>query len=255
MVGVQKRKEEEHTMSQVEQTSIQTRIRQLAALAGFITAVLACLSFEQVQTLLKNKKELRKKLQQVFDIPIDPFADLRRWWEEFYLKYFGLTVDFSEVFIPKKPTDGLYQAIFVAEGLALNATIVAMRKLFKVWVYNEDLDANVTTNTRTSVKSYVVWVRVGDEPDAEYLGKSTRDADMGGEIGVTLLERLLLGLKHFTETGKHLDIKGVTFCTGSRGADGDVPDVYWSADDGWVDVRWCRVDDALAGCGLRQAVS
>lgn len=230
-------------------------LEMLLALASFIAGVMSGLPFEKIQYWLKNKTLLKHKLQGVFEIPVDLFEDVRTNWQEFYKDHFGLTVDFSGVFIPAKPTGGSWRLIFIPQGLTLNATIVAMRKIFKVWVYNEDLDGTVTTNTRTSVKSYVVWVRVGDEPDAEYLGKSTRIADMEGKIGVTLLERLLFGLKHFTETNKHLDVKGVTFCTGSRNAVGSVPGVCWGAGRGEVGVGWYGVGKADAVYGLRQAVS
>jgi len=245
-------------MSKTGQTSATKRptLEMLLALASFIAGVLAKLSFEQVQTLLKNKNGLlRKKLEEVFDIHFGQWMETCLEWEKFYLDYFGITADFSGIEIPEQPENGVWRLIFVPQGLNLNATIVAMRKHFKVWAYNEDLDGNITINTRTSVTSYAVWVRVGDEPDAEFLGKSTRSADMEGKIGVTLLERLLLGLKHFVETSKHLDIKGVTFCTGSRFAGGGVPGVYWYADDGWVVVGCYKVDGANAGYGLRQAVS
>lgn len=256
MVGVQKRKR--NRMSKTTRQTSATKkptLEMLLALASFIAGVLAKLSFKQVQNLLKNKNTiLRKKLEEVFEVPAKPYGAYMEW-EPFYLQHFGITVDFSEVKIPEAPIEGSWRLVFVPQGLTLNATVVAMRKHFKVWTYNEDLDGNVPINTRTSATAYAVWVRVGDEPDAEFLGKSTRAADMEGKIGITLLERLLLGLKHFTETGKHLDIKGVTFCTGSRAAAGYVPGVYWSADDGTVDVYWCDVDDARAGYGLRQAVS
>lgn len=231
-------------------------LEMLLALASFIAGVLARLSFEQVETLLKNKNGLlRKQLQEVFDVALDPWMEIGLEWGKFYLDHFGIVTDFSGVEIPEQPTNGMWRLIFVPEGLTLNATIVAMRKHFKVWVYAEDLDSNVLTNTRNSATAYAVWVRVSDEPDAEFLGKSTQDADMEGKIGITLLERLLLGLKHFTETDKHLDIKGVTFCTGSRLAGGDVPGVYWDADFSEVGVGWCSVDYALVDYGLRQAVS
>lgn len=235
-------------------------LEMLLALASFIAGVLAKLSFEQVQNLLKNKNTLlRKKLEDVFEVIsnlADDYAEVRADWEGFYKKHFSIVVDFSGVTIPEKPADGKWRLIFVLEGLTMNCTLAVIRKLFNVWVYNEDLDAHVTTNTRTSAqKSYAVWVRSGDKPEVEYLGKSTRDADMEGKIGVTLLERLLLGFKYFTETKKHLDIKGVTFCTGSRAADGDVPGVDWFAEVGEVSVRWYDVGRASEACGLRQVVS
>lgn len=243
-------------MSQMTgQTSYRTRIRQLANLAGFIVGVLADLPEEKIRYWLGEKTYLKHKLQEVFQIPASLFVEVRTEWEEFYKDYFGLAVDFSTVSIPAKPVLGSWRLIFVPQGLTLNATIAAMRKHFKVWVYTEDLDDDIPTNTRTSATAYAVWVQVSDEPDAEFLGKSTRTADMEGKIGVTLLERLLLGFKHFTETGKHLDIKGVTFCTGSRSTDGGVPGVCWRAGGREVSVCWYRVDGSSGPCGLRQAVS
>lgn len=244
-------------MSKAGQTSAKKpTLEMLLALASFIAGVLSRLSFEQVQTLLKNKNGLlRKKLQEVFDLALDPWMEISLEWEKFYLNHFGITTDFSGIEILEQPNEGSWRLIFIPQGLTINETVVAMRKYFNVWVYTEDLDSNITINTRTPATAYAVWVRVGVEPDAKFLGESTRSADMEGKIGVTLLERLLFGLKHFVETGKHLDIKGVTFCTGSRDADGRVPGVYWIADDGEVHVDWCKVDRASIDFGLRQAVS
>lgn len=38
----------------------------------------------------------------------------------------------------------------------------------------------------------------------------------------------------------------------SRNADGNVPDVYWNADNGKVNVNWYNVDEASQQYGLRQ---
>ena len=72
---------------------------------------------------------------------------------------------------------------------------------------------------------------------------------------MTLLERLILEVKYFTETGKHLDVKGVTLCTGSRNSDGNVPYVDWFSDASEVCVGWYDVDDSGPMVGLRSAVS
>ena len=235
-------------------------IEMLCVLAGFITSVLAELSFQQVQNLLSHKNTLlRKKLMEVFEIvtavTVDPFVDLRAEWQKFYADHFGLAVNFSETTIPTRPTEGSWRLLFIPTRLTMNTTLAGMRKLFKVWVYTENMDGNITTNTRTSATCYAVWVRDGMEPDDKYLGKSTRQADMDGVIGVTLLERLVFGVKYFTETGKHLDVKGITLCTGSRNSDGNVPYVYWHSDTGEVNVHWFSVDNSLSAHGLRQAVS
>lgn len=231
-------------------------LKMIIALAGFVAGMLAELSFEQVQHLLQNKNTiLRKKLQEVFEIATDPYTDVRAEWEKFYLDHFKMVVDFSAVTIPEKPSDGSWRLIFIAQGLTMNATLAVMRAKFKVWTYQDDLDANVPTNTRTSAQSYAVWICDGMEPGEKYLGKSTRQADMDGKIGVTLLERLVFEVKVFMETKKHLDHKGATFCTGSRDSDGNVPAVCWRPADAWVDVFAYCVDCASPAGGLREAVS
>lgn len=233
-------------------------IGQLCALVGVIVSILGkMLTFHQVQFWLResNKKLLKQKLREVFGIVIDPFTSAREEWREFYKMQFGLETDFSEVVIPLTPTEGVWRLIFIPTGLTLNATIAAMRKLFKVWVYVEDLDSNIPTNTRNTAAAYAIWVRQGVEPDVEYLGKSTREADMKGKIGVTLLEHLVHRVKHFVETKEHLDVKGATFCTGSRNTGGYVPHVYWGPAGGGVGVDARGVDGSNPLDGLREAVS
>jgi hypothetical protein len=257
MVGIQiKRKKEEQTMSQtMEQTSVQTRIRQLTSLAGFIASVLANLPFESVQYWLKNKTLLRKKLQEVFEVANDEFATVRAEWEKFYNDLDIAPLYLSDVVIPPKPTEGSWRLLFIPIGLTMNRMLAVMRAKFKVWTYHDDLDASVTVNTRTSATSYAVWVRTGAEPDEKYLGKSTRDADMDGKIGMTLLERQVLEVKHFVETGKYLDPVGVTYCTGSRLSDGYVPCMFFHPSDARVSVFAYGVDGSYETGGLRSAVS
>ncbi len=227
MVYKQERKEGQTMPQATEQTSIKTLVRRLAQLAGLITGVLADLPLEQINYWLGHKTLLRQKLVGVFEITVDEFADTRAEWEKFYLDLFKIYADFSTVRIPGKPTEGSWRLVFIWAGLTMNQTLAVMRAKFKVWTYVEDLDASVTVNTRTSATSYAIWVRDGVEPDEKYLGQSTRQADPTGKVGMTLLERMVLGLKYFVETGKHLDEKGITFCAGSRFSFGDIPGVYF----------------------------
>ena len=228
-------------------------LEMIISLAGFIAGVLARLSFEEVKHLLGNKNTvLRKALEKVFEITADPYAEVRAEWQKFYQDHFKMVTDFSEVVVRERPKVGSWRLIFIPMGLSMNATLAIMRSKFQVWVYAEDLDASVTVNTRTSTMSYAVWVRDGVEPDGEFLGKSTRDSDMAGSIGMTLLERMVFEVKYFVETGQHLDNTGMTFCTGSRYTDGHVPYVYWLPNTSRVYVNACTVDNANPTNGLRQ---
>lgn len=230
-------------------------IKQLATLAGFITECLAeFLNLERIQYWLKNKTELKRKLREVFSIT-DEYGDIRRQWEEFYKNQFGWDMDFSLVLIPTRPEVGSWRLLFIAKGLTMNRGFEQCEKLFNSWRYNDDLDKAIPTNARNASENYAVWVRDGVEPDTEHLGKSTRQADNDMKIGITILERIIFEIKYFLETGKHLDIKGVTFCSGSRFSDGYVPGCSWYPADGEFKVDWYHLDYSNSDYGVRSAVS
>jgi hypothetical protein len=112
------------------------------------------------------------------------------------------------------------------------------KELFGAWKYtNNSLDQAVPTNDRdTKNGHYAIWVRDRVEADEELKNKSANDLKEASTPGNTLLERLLLELKYFKETGKHLDIENWTLCSGSRDSDGCVPGVGWYGDEmrvGW----------------------
>lgn len=232
-------------------------VKQLLALATFVAGVLADIfSADSIQYWLQNKSELRKKLLEMFNIPIDTYAEIRNDWQNFY-QSIGITVDLSTVSIPTKPTTGKWRLLFIAKGLTCNKIYELWN--FPKWKNYDDIDKGMK-HARTTETTYAIWVQDSPEPDTETLGKSTRQADLEStndlskSIGVTLIERMIHESKYFAETGNHLDVKGVTFCSGSRVADGDVPSVCRDR-DGEVFVFWSRVDDCNSDCGVRVAVS
>lgn len=92
------------------------------------------------------------------------------------------------------------------------------------------------------------------EPDKETLGLSINQAETKGFTnGITIRERILLELAYFEETGKHLDVKGLTFCSGSRNSDGNVPAADWGGDE--FGLSWYDLGDSFGACGIRSAVS
>jgi hypothetical protein len=179
----------------------------------------------------------------------------RKDWEKFYQNHWNEQVDFTKVRISEKPK-GDYRLLIIKQDLTLEAVFQKCKELFNAWKFTDKpLDDVVTQNSRTPNTHYAIWVRNGVEPDPEYLGKSTKDADPDMKIGITLLERLILEIKHYEETKQHLDIKRVTLCTGSRYADGYVPCVYWSSDYSELLVSWHYLGYCNPWFGLRRAVS
>jgi hypothetical protein len=235
-----------------QKPSVKDRIQQLGALAGFIVDFLATLlSYEQVNYWLGKKTELKKKLREGFSI-IDEFSDIREEWKKFYKTHFNWDVDFSEVIIPPMPTVGKWRLLFIAKGMTLNLAFKVCEKLFPSWKYCNDLDKEISKNICDTSNHYAVWIRDEVEPDTEFLGKSTREVDSEMKIGITLLERIILEIKYFAETGNHLDIKSLTFCSGSRYSDGDVPGADWSS--GGFRVVWCHLGRSGSSYGIRSAV-
>jgi len=226
-----------------------------ASLAGFITEkIIKGSSVEQVEYWLGHKKELSKNLNLVFSlISEDQYSAEREDWQKFYKTQFDWDVDFSQVIIPSLPEFGKWRLIFIAKGMTMNLAFDKASKLFSTWRYNDDLDKAVTTNIRNTQNSYAIWVQDEVEPDVAYLGKSTRQADPDMNLGITVLEGIILEMKYFLETDNHLNIKGATFCSGSRGSDGNVPGVDWSS--GGFRVSWCDLGGSGSGCGIRLVVS
>jgi len=250
------------------------QVKQLGILLGFVLEVVTRivtrfffgLSPDEAKALMQGKGELSKKLKvalaSVFVMDADPYAEQRMYWETFYQKYLGLAADFSTVAIPEKPIDGKWRLIFILQGLTMNAAFEAYGKIlvahdpsWSMWKYASDLDAAITRNIRTSAISYAIWVRDEQESDEEFRGRSTSQVDPDQLIGVTVLERLVHGIVHFVETKQHLDFAGITLCSGSRSADGNVPSVRWFPAHHQVGVDWYDLDNVYQRGGVRRAVS
>lgn len=230
--------------------------KSLGILIGFIVEVLNEIFYGMSEAELQHrsgkKDMIRKDFRKYFKVA-DLFVEEKELWRKFYQKHFSLDVNFADVIVPAKPTEGKWRLLFIAAGLTMNQVYDRMKALFARRRYAEDLDKSVTQNVRDTKKSYAIWVRDEAEPDTEFLNKSTRQADPDMKIGVTLTERMIHGIDYFSETGKHLDVKGATFCSGSRYSDGHVPSVCLSH-HGRVYVGWCDLDGLISEYGVRRAV-
>lgn len=128
------------------------------------------------------------------------------------------------------------------------------KKYFPTWQYCNDLDKDVTANSRTAQNgAYAVWLRDRVEADEDTANQSANDLDARNFKGNTLLERILMELEYFDRTGQHLDIQNVTLCTGSRNSDGHVPHCSWC--DGKFCVNACRPDYSNSHLRAREEVS
>ena len=144
----------------------------------------------------------------------------------------GLATEYAE-FVKMNPdnsTPGLW-SVPVIKGITPNKVVAILRELgVTVSLYTDDLDANVTKNDRDPAKgSFNVCFKANIEADSELANKSADTLKAENVNGITLLERLLLEVAYFMATGRHLDEKNVTLCSGSRRSGGGVPRVHWNS--------------------------
>ena len=167
-------------------------------------------------------------------------AELIQDWREFYRRELEIQMP-DTPFIPK-PQDGFERLIIVAPQLTHRKVIRALEERFGVFchykVHGVDPDRIVVERDRMPDAAYGVWIRANVDADEEFANLSANDLRASKVAGITLLERLLLELKRFVDTGRHCDVDSQTLCTGSRHCDGSSPCVCWESPLGRLDINW-----------------
>jgi hypothetical protein len=144
-------------------------------------------------------------------------------WVEFYQKLFGLKLDPTEIFKRKLVYGDSKKIIIMANKLNLNKTAEVWDHNFSCCRPGGDLDKLVTINDRDPKNgTYPILVNYEAEPDKVYKNMSAEMLWDKKVFGITLLERMVFGLKYHLETGHHLDIDYWTLCSGSCWKDGSV---------------------------------
>lgn len=225
--------------------------RQMAEVGAMLIKAVPELSHAQAQYFIGRQRQVTRQVRAIF-AAADPYRDALMAWEKLYADHFGMTVDLSGLRVPD-PKPGFTRLIVVVSGLTIESVLAVCAKRFKVWRWtNNNLDT-ITTSDRSAVAGpYAVWVRDVQEADPEHANKSYNDLKEVGVLGITLLERLLLELVYFLETGQHLDVSNVTLCSGSLSRDGHLPRVHFHG--GRLYVYWCSRDNAGDGLRSRQVV-
>ena len=180
------------------------------------------------------------------DAPID--------WANFYREVFGEEHDFYTLKIPVH--EGFGRTIIVAKGMMPERLFLKCLETFKAWKWTDrSLDDLVISDRTAKDGSYAVCFRNTVEADANLKLMSANDLKAANIPGITLEERLLMELKYFKETGKHLDLKNVTLCSGSRCSVGHVPSVHWRSSSHEMDISRYDADDRHDSLRAREAVS
>ena len=221
-------------------------------ISAMVEGVPAGMAFETAKSWVGNKGKLTAQVRKIFS-STNPYAELLAEWQAFYADVFGIGTDFSSLVIPGKRAD-FDRLLILAQGMTPQRLYDKCKELFPTWKWTgNDLNKIVKSDRTAKNDTHAIWIRDLVEADEELKNLSANNIKRQNIIGITLEERLVYELKFFRETGKHLDIKNVTLCSGSRDGGGGVSSVSWSG--GRLDVRWYDPDVAGDGLRSRQAVS
>ena len=195
---------------------------------------------EIVDGWIQNQASLKRILHEVLLPPVDVLPEIN--WQLVYSRI-GMSKEVSGLSLPE--SDLSLWTVPVIRGVTFNKVVGGFRKSnVDICVYVDDLDEKIVQNDRDPNKggSYVVRFKRTVEADEENKDLSANVLAGRGVKGITLLERLLLGLGFFLTTKGHLDVNSITLCSGSRDFDGYVPRVGWNSYNREVYVHWSSLD-------------
>lgn len=177
-------------------------------------------------------------------------------WEKYFWKIHGLRTDFAGVLIPEADNNEFPWFVCRPENFFAERAFNGGKKLYPKWKWTDKslddvLDLSFGRDGQTS--PYIVCVRANWEADEDMANISANGIAEKGINTICLTERLLLGDFLYWKYERHLDVKNITLCTGSRYDDGYVPFVRWRG--GEMGVDWYYPVRAHARLRSRQAVS
>lgn len=217
---------------------------QTARFVAAVAMVLPPLMEEEMQYLIDNPEELKLRLQvlRTPNIALGKAYALLGMKAEYEEAIAGF--DFTE--------DPSLWKLLMVKGLTHGKLVHGYQEAgITLETYGVDLGGEAIAKDREQRDpnrdgTYLVTFRRRVEADHENKNQKASDRQEQGCQDGTLMERLLLGLAYFLATGRHLDVKNLTQCQGSRDSYGSVPEVLFGSDYRGVYVRWrspgCRYD-------------
>lgn len=181
-------------------------------------------------------------------------------WREFYRQVHNMKM--NPLFKRLPPvTPGFNWGVWVPKGMMPQRAYEMGAAMYPSWKWTgeQSLDEVIdfAKEVRTaSTRQYVVWCEDSVEPSSKLANLSALQVVERKVNTLTLIEVELLHQWFFWKFGgKHLDIRNVTRCDGSRYSDGFVPSVHWNGYYGGVCVNWYDPDNASDDLRSREAVS
>jgi hypothetical protein len=167
--------------------------------------------------------------------------------QEVYNTYFSELRIIVPYFVPTRE----YFTLYIPKELNCN-------RIYEMWPFCKHsrhggaIDQNLLHGSDYDSKlvSYLTSFDQTIEPDNAYIGRSAAYSDPDGNLGIKLVEAMLLELVYNAHTGKHLNQAGITICSGSRYKNSLIPTIYY-ADSHSVGIGGFLPDDCGTGEGIR----
>ncbi len=203
---------------------------------------------------LREQAEDLKKDEGLFclrdgEISSDKFKDnqsnidIKADWQRIYEKWFNLRKDFLDLQFPELYDLDKNFAVIVAQELALDKVVFAMKEGFEVSLCEEGLDFFVTHSDRDAKNGdYAIFFGKNVEAYEEFGSLSVNMARALGSKEITLMERFLLELLYFEKSKEHLDVADQTLCGGSRSFFGFFLAVGWDFVNDKLIVDFCTTN-------------
>ena len=156
-------------------------------------------------------------------------SKLLKEWTSFYSSVLDVHFDRERLkgFLLPRPRLDYEAVMLIPKELTLGEVFDACIEYFPIHTQYKDLNEQVINNERESQFAYAIRFSEGQEPpDKEARLLSPVKLRENHRLSMTLLERLIYGLKFFIDTGNHLDVENITVCAGSRDNCDQVPYIY-----------------------------
>ena len=151
-------------------------------------------------------------------VSMEPQKQLFRWQRLFERTFIECSVD--TLAYPENQCN-LDRIVVVPSGLSIERLLDTIQKFFPVWdITDGKLGEYIGLNDRSNECGPYV-IRASNECNCQDIPSQR----VG--VPITLMERLLLELIVFFESGRHLDTYGWTICAGTRGKNGFCFRVCW----------------------------
>ncbi len=218
-------------------------------MAALVDSIPSSLPRGSILRWINSPRLLSRRVQKILmDEGIRDNLTVLSEWTEIYRTYFNIATDFTKLTLPKHPQDA-NRLVVVAKELTTQRVIGVCSELFPVEYhplgeFGDNLD-HVLVNSGRPVGDYGFWMV--DSTEAELPPN-----DIGFTPGkcMTILERMLAGLKYWHETGgDHLDQERVTCCFGTTHTEQQERPVVCTR-EGKVRIFWQATDytHALLHC-------